>query len=122
MIPLLKVMLKVQASGNMPSESSSSVVPFLQIICSCAEAFPGGECWTTSTYKNWTKVPMVDQDKGKDEWCYQNSSSPSDLAFVIYVVSTVLEQYGGPAGDSAVQLWVLLSLLKLVESTSCLQL
>eukprot|EP00978_Attheya_sp_CCMP212_P021525 scaffold62915_cov55-Attheya_sp.AAC.3 len=118
MIPLLKVMLKVQASENMPSESSSSVVPFLQIICSCAEAFPGGECWTTSTYKNWTKVPMVDQDKGKDEWCYQNSSSPSDLAFVIYVVSTVLEQYGGPGGDSTVQLWVLLSLLKLVESTA----
>jgi len=87
-----------------------NVVPILQLICSCAEAFPNGECWMTSS--EWVNEAC---DQGKVS-CVMGCSS-MDLAVLIYTVSNVLESNGGADGSHSVQLWALMCLVKLTSVT-----
>ena len=92
----------------------------LQFLCACAEAFPRGECWTSSTRQNWSTT--------LDEGCYppktlanileRHGSSPADAAAVVYLLGTTLECHGGSGGDSDIQLWTLVTLLKMTESSA----
>jgi len=104
------------------SEASSSMligpsllVPCLQLICACAEAFPLGECWSTnigvcqlSNYSSSQTDPALHVGR---------SCSATDLAVVVNMVNQVLVSHGNIDGDASVQVWVLLSLIKLSESS-----
>lgn len=92
----------------------------LQLLCASAESFPRGECWTSSSRSFWSTV--------LDDRHYPNGtsanmlerygSSPADAAAVIYLLGTTLERFGGTGGDESVQLWTLMALLKMTESSA----
>ena len=92
----------------------------LQFLCACAEAFPRGECWASSTRQNWSTI--------LDEGSYpaktlatileRHGSSPADAAAVVYLLGTTLECHGGSGGDGDIQVWTLVALLKMTESSA----
>ena len=97
-----------------------TVTATLQLLCASAESFPRGECWTSSSRNFWSTV--------LDGRHYPNGtsanilerygSSPADAAAVIYLLGTTLERFGGTGGDESVQLWTLMALLKMTESSA----
>ena len=89
----------------------------LRIITICATLFPSGVCWTSSNLENWHILPPLDQDP---DHLNINASSVKDLAFVVQVVSGILEWCGGAGGDDQVQISVLRCLSSLVTSSSAL--
>ena len=92
----------------------------LQLVCASAESFPRGECWSSSSRGFWSTV--------LDDRHYPNGisatilerygSSPSDVAAMIYLLGTTLESFGGTGSDESVQLWTLMALLKMTESSA----
>lgn len=93
------------------------MVPYLQLICACAEAFPFGECWSTCTYTNWHEFQS--EDPVETDALLVKTSSPTDLAVVVFVVGRVLEYAGRPGGDSELQIWALRCLIQLAEASVC---
>lgn len=94
-----------------------SIIPVLQLISACTEAFPLGECWASRTigycYKSGKGI--IEHDEFKVKRC-----SLDDLALVVFLVSNLLESSGGPGGDVEIQSWILRCLLRLAESTEML--
>lgn len=92
----------------------------LQLLCASAESFPRGECWSSSTRNFWSTIlddrryPNGTSAKILDRY----GSSPEDAAAVVYLLGTTLESCGGTGGDESVQLWTLLALLKMTESSA----
>ena len=97
-----------------------TAVATLQLLCASAESFPRGECWSSSARNFWSTI--------LDERHYPNGtsanvlerygSSLADAATVIYLLGTTLESYGGTGADESVQLWTLMALLKMTESSA----
>jgi len=103
-------------SDKMYDETSKSPVPFLQLVCACAETFPMGQCWTSSTQHNWhayTPKDLLSEDKA-----YCNGCSPDDIALVVSLVTNILEAFGGPNGNVQTQRWALTCLIRLAESSA----
>jgi hypothetical protein len=96
--------------------SRASPIPYLAIIGACAELFPAGECWTSSTTENWHR--FTPKDKLKDEVIYCHGSSPFDLTVLLSILLKLLAQHGSPEGDPRAQYWILLTLTKLTETTA----
>jgi len=92
----------------------------LQFLAACAEAFPRGECWASSTRQNWSTI--LDEgtypSKTLANILERHGSSPSDVAAVVYLLGTTLECNGGSGGDSDIQLWTMVTLLKMTESSA----
>lgn len=94
--------------------SKSKLVAYLQIVSACSEAFPKGECWTSCN--KWRR--MHESKNTLDcQIKYFNVCEGSDLSFIIFSLSLLLQAYGGMNGDVRVQTWVLICLLKLTEAT-----
>jgi hypothetical protein len=97
-----------------------TITATLQLICSCAEAFPRGECWSSSNRRNWSAIlddtpyPGGTSARVRE----RNGSSPADAAAIVYLLGTTLESCGGSGGDDTVQLWTVMALLKMVESSA----
>jgi hypothetical protein len=105
--------ISVEASSSLMG--TALLIPCLQCICACAEAFPLGECWSTnigirqpSVYFNSQEVHTLRVGR---------SCSTKDLAVVVNLVNQVLVSHGNVEGDAGVQVWALLSLIKLSESS-----
>lgn len=95
-----------------------SAVPYLQLVCACAETYPLGECWTSSTHY-WHKYTPKDQFT-EDSTC-SNGCAPDDIALVVFMVTNILEAFGGPNGDQQTQVWALTCLIRLTESSALLK-
>ena len=108
----------VAVKGQDPIRPTATAT--LQLLCASAESFPRGECWSSSARSFWSTV--------LDDRHYPNGtsanilerygSSPADAAAVIYLLGTTLESFGGTGGDESVQLWTLMALLKMTESSA----
>ena len=96
--------------------SRASPIPYLAIIGACAELFPAGECWTSSTTENWHC--FTPKDTLRDEVIYSHGSSPFDLTVLLSILLKLLAQHGSPEGDPRAQYWILLTLTKLTETTA----
>ena len=96
---------------------AKSIIPALQVISTCAEAFPLGECWASQThcYCYEGHKHRIEEDAFHAKRC-----SMDDLGLVVFVVSVLLESYGGAGSDAATQSWILRCLLRLTESTEML--
>jgi hypothetical protein len=121
-----------KAVNNSLSKSSSKslshdqvhvqVKVYLQIICACAEVFPRGECWSSTNKWYRTNYSPLDSnaelsmEEGGVSYC--NACSPSDIAALIHSVTDILCHYGTTGGDLSVQMWGLVCLMKLTESTN----
>ncbi len=100
-------------SNKMYEESARSPVPFLQLVCACAETFPMGQCFASNTQRNWHSV--TSSDTGEKAYC--NGCSPDDIALVISLVTNILEKVGGPNGNVQTQRWALICLVRLAGSS-----
>ena len=103
-------------SEKMYDEAPKSPVPFLQLVCACAETFPMGQCWMSNSHRNWnayTPEDMLSEDKA-----YCNGCSPDDIALVISLVTNILEAFGSPNGNVQTQRWALTCLIRLAESSA----
>lgn len=107
----------VELSAVCQNFGPKSVIPVLQLISACAEAFPLGECWASRTigYCYEGGKGIIEEDEFKVKRC-----SLDDLALVVFLVSNLLESSGGPGGDVEIQSWILRCLLRLAESTEML--
>ena len=121
----LKMMPMLGAAALFESNNKSSI-PYLQLICACAEAFPRGECWSSNN--QWRRRQMSckeskEQPMVKTLPYYRNFASPRDTASVVFSVTEVLASCGGAGGDRATQSWSLLALLKLTTPSAliCLE-
>ena len=94
---------------------AKSIIPALQIISACAEAFPLGECWASRTHCH-----LYEGNKDENDSFYAKRCSFDDLGLVVFVVSVLLESNGGAASDADSQCWILRCLLRLTESTEML--
>ena len=97
----------------------AKVIVYLQIISASAEVFPRGECW--SSVNKWHEInysPFYGSrvETGKIV-TYCNACSARDLAAIIYSLSLILVRYGGANGSVQVQMWTLVCLLKMTESS-----
>ena len=81
----------------------------LLVISACAEAFPSGRCWGSTSHKHWYSLRQCHSEEGDD--LHVNLSSLKDLAVVIRVVANILEATGGSTGDPELQILSLLMLL-----------
>jgi hypothetical protein len=116
--PILRALVAKAASRDKYEATPHSTVSILQLICASAEAFPRGECWSSSARDNWSTT--------LDENTYyggasahvreRHGSSLADAASLVYLLGTTLESCGGSGGDDNVQVWTLVALLKMVES------
>jgi len=95
-----------------------TAIATLQIVCACAEAFPRGECWSSSARRNWSTVLDERHYPGgtSARILERHGSSPSDAAAMVYLLGTTLESCGGSGGEESVQIWTLVALLKMAES------
>ena len=48
----------------------------------------------------------------------RHGSLPTNAAAVVYLLGTTLESYGGNRGEEDIQLWTLVALLKMTESSA----
>ena len=103
-----------EMSNKMYDESARSPVPFLQLVCACAETFPMGQCFASNTQRNWHSVTTRDNE----EKAYCNACSPDNIALVISLVTNILEKVGGPNGNVQTQRWALICLVRLAESSN----
>lgn len=108
-LSILFLNLKKDSRTGLPNQSLDSIIPILQLICACAEAFPNGECWMMSS--EWIQRNDPNHAVLSDEM----GCSIIDLTVLIYMVSNILAQSGGAAnnGNPSVQMWCLMALLKL---------
>lgn len=97
-------------------DSSRSPMPYLAIIGACADLFPAGECWASSTTENWYR--FAPKNKLKEEVIYCHGSSPGDLTMLLSILSKLLVKHGSPEGDPRIQYWILLVLTKITETTA----
>jgi len=97
-----------------------TTVASLQFLCACVESFPRGECWASSTRQYWSTI--LDEGHYPDATLAnileRHGSSPADAAAVVYLLGTTLEFHGGSAGDDEIQMWTIMTLLKMTESTA----
>ena len=93
-----------------------SAVPYLQLVCACAEIYPLGECWTSKAQHYWHKYTPRDQFMEDSTCC--NGCTPNDMALVVFLVMKILEASGGPNGDQQTQAWALTCLIRLTESSA----
>lgn len=105
-----------EMSSKMYDQAARSPVPFLQLVCACAETFPMGQCWTSNTQRNWQSVTPNDL-LSTEEKLYSNGCSPDDIALVVSLVANILEANGGPDGNQQTQRWALTCLIRLSESS-----
>jgi hypothetical protein len=111
--------LKYLSKGSTKYDSSPiSALSFLPIVGACAEAFPAGECWNSSSQNNWHQLSSTDPQR--EEVIHCHGCSPDDLSMIIYLLSNLLNAHGGPGGDIAIQSWTLLSLTHMTESSAIL--
>ncbi len=103
-----------------PDSVSPATVATLQFLCACVESFPRGECWTSSARQYWSTVldPGPYPTSTLANVVERYGSSPADAAAVVYLLGTTLECHGGSGGDRDVQLWTLVALLKMTESSA----
>ncbi|KAL7540736.1 hypothetical protein ACHAXR_010737, partial [Thalassiosira sp. AJA248-18] len=111
---------KTNKNADMMDSICPTTMATLQFLCACAEAFPRGECWASSTRRYWSTI--------LDESSYpagmsanileRHGSSPADAAAVVYLLGTTLERHGGSGGEGDIQLWTLVALLKMTESSA----
>jgi hypothetical protein len=94
---------------------AKDLVRLLQIVSACAEAFPSGSCWMTSTQR-WYELGPVNDDLDEDV-LQLNAGAPDDLAVVVHCVTNILELHGGHTGDHETRRWTLLCLLRLTEAS-----
>jgi hypothetical protein len=94
-----------------------TTIATLQFLCACAESFPRGECWASSTRHYWSTV--LDEGLYPDATLAnvleRHGSSPADAAAVVYLLGTTLESHGDSAGNDEIQMWTIMSLLKMTE-------
>jgi hypothetical protein len=107
--------LQLIADGGLVTPKSSAV-PYLQLVCACAETYPLGECWTSNTQHYWHNYIPKDQLMEDSTCC--NGCAPHDIALVVNLVTNILEAYGGPNGDQLTQVWALTGLIRLTESSA----
>ena len=91
-----------------------SVIPALQLICACSEAFPLGECWAS---RSRVFCHEGGPKKLEKEAFHSKRCSRDDLALVVYAVSNLLESHGGPGCEVETQSWIIRCLLRLTECT-----
>jgi len=111
---------KTTKNADMLDSLRPTTTATLQFLCACVESFPRGECWASSTRQNWSTI--------LDETSYpagtlgnvieRHGSSPTDAAAVVYLLGTTLESHGGSGGEDDTQLWTLVTLLKMTESSA----
>lgn len=116
--PLLRALLPKHAAST--QTTSLSTIATLQLICASAEAYPRGECWSSSARQNWSTTLDENIYPGGASACVRerHGSSPADAATVVYLLGTTLESCGGSGGDNDVQVWTLVALLKMAESSA----
>jgi hypothetical protein len=96
------------------------IISYLRIICACSEIFPRGECWSSSNQWHETTYSPLDNDdldpihKSRT---YCNTCSLTDMTSIIKSISSLLRKHGGAGGDVRIQMWTLICLLKLTESS-----
>jgi len=113
-LPLIDAIAASRKSGQSAFISDPTyAVASLRIICACADAFPRGECWSVS--HKWLELE-VRGIIGKEK-AWRRGSSPKEVASVVFVVASLLVEYGGSTGNHDVQLWSLLCLLKLAQAS-----
>jgi hypothetical protein len=111
--------LKYLSKGSTKYDSSPiSALSFLPIVGACAEAFPAGECWTSSSQNNWHRLSPADPQR--EEVLHCHGCSPDDLSMIIYLLSNLLNIHGGPGGDIAIQGWIIVILTRLSETSAIL--
>eukprot|EP00804_Cyclotella_cryptica_P000562 CCRYP_009970-RE/>CCRYP_009970-RE protein AED:0.07 eAED:0.07 QI:22/1/1/1/1/0.88/9/1092/3640 len=117
--PILRALVTKNAHATTDLICPSTIAT-LQLICASAESFPRGECWSSSTRRHWsTTLDESEYPGGASARVRErNGSSPADAASVVYLLGTTLESYGGSSGDDDVQMWALMALLKMTESTA----
>ena len=94
--------------------SKSKLVACLQVLGACSETYPRGECW--SSCNEWKEKHRC-KDNLDRQIKYLNICEGSDLSFIIFSLSLLLQSYGGINGDVKVQTWVLICLLKMTEAS-----
>ena len=102
------------------SISPDQVKIYLQIVTACVEIFPRGECWSsTNQWFESTYSPMEGDlhSVEQNQRSYCNTCSPSDLASLIDSICDILCHYGTTGGNLNIQMWALVCLLKLTESS-----
>jgi hypothetical protein len=107
------------ASNRRYDAAPHSTISILQLICASAEAFPRGECWSSSARDNWSATLDENTYPGGASAHVREryGSSPADAASIVYLLGATLEGCGGSGGDDNVQIWTLVALLKMVESS-----
>ena len=105
---------------NAKELDDSRVIVYLQIISACAEVFPRGECWASTN--KWYETTYSPLDPTMDETLggivtYCSACSPLDMTAMVYSLSLILSRYGGANASGQVQMWALVCLLKLTESS-----
>jgi hypothetical protein len=83
----------------------------LLVITACAEAFPSGRCWSSTSHKHWFSWSPDNLDV--DDIAPINACSLGDFAVVVRVVANVLEASGDSSGDPELQMLALLCLIRL---------
>lgn len=101
------------ALRNKAPQLPTSPIISLSVICACTQLFPAGECWTSSTTKNWQHLSHLDSTN--NDFLYCHYSSPNDLEPILTLLAEMLEVFGGPGGDMTVQSWTLVVLSSLTE-------
>ena len=119
----LRILLQKGLSNG--HQSVEKVITYLQIMNACAEVFPRGECWSSSNewYKTEGCCPFSSHLHentlaGFVGSSYCNACSGVDMASLIHSIIDILEHYGVTGGNRNVQLWGLVCLLKLTQSSS----
>lgn len=100
--------------------SDSEVVVYLQIIAACSEAFPRGECWSSSNSWYHTDFSPFECDEKNSlhvRQAYCNVCAIGDVAQIVYLLSLLLDKYGHSNGNQQVQKWIFICLLKLTDSS-----
>lgn len=117
--PILRALVADTASKCMYDATPHSTISILQLICASAEAFPRGECWSSSARDNWSATLDENTYPGGASAHVREryGSSPADAASIVYLLGATLESCGGSGGDDNVQIWTLVALLKMVESS-----
>ena len=110
--------------GNVPSkvgeEDELLIIVYLRILCACSEIYPRGECWSSSNKWHETAYSPLDNDALDPSYkarTYCNACSLNDMTSVVKSISNLLHKHGGPGGDTCIQMWTLICLLKLTESS-----
>lgn len=116
--PLLRALIANYAASAHPPGPPTTAI--LQLVCSSAEAYPRGECWSSSARQNWSTTLDENTYPGgaSARVRERHGSSPADAASVVYLLGTTLESCGGSGGDNDVQVWTLVALLKMADSSA----